>query len=379
MSTIHKRCGLGVVVVGAGIVGSAIAFYLSRRGVSVTVVEAAQPCSGASGHSFAYLNAFDKLPEHYHVLSRRSMELWDRFARLLGCDVGLRWSGRLLWESRPEDAAWLERAAGQFQAFGYPSRLINEKEMRRIEPNLVPGPVAAAILNETEGQVETGLVVQACLDNARANGAAIHLDAPVAGLTTDAARRGIRAVRTSAGEIECDVVVLAAGVASTGIAATAGVDIPQEESPGVVIRTDPRPRIVNSVIYAPAVDADHPQIHLRQTVDGSLTIGEGTQESLARDDSQEHADDLLARAVSYFPALAGAAAIPVPVGYRPMPADGLPVLGFTEGAPNLYIALMHSGVTLAPVVAELAALEIVDEVGVEALEPYRLARFRGAH
>ena len=365
--------GLRVVVVGAGIVGSTLAFYLSRRGTSVTVVEAHQPCSGASGHSFAYLNAFDKLPAHYYALSRRSMELWDRMARLLDRDIGLRWGGRLLWESTPEGAKWLEGLVEQFQALGYPTRLVDVTEMRVLEPHLDPGPVTAAALNESEGQVEPPLVVQACLDRARDNGAKVQTDARVTGLSSGDSR--IRAVRTTRGDIPCDVVVLAAGVATTEIASMAGVDVPQEESPGVVVRTAPRPPLVNSVIYAPSVDDRHPEIHLRQAADGHLMIGEGTQESLARDDSSEHAEDLLERATRYFPALAGAKAIPVPVGYRPMPADELPILGFTKEVENLYIALMHSGVTLAAVVAELSTIEIADGTAVEALDPYRLERF----
>ena len=105
-------------------------------------------------------------------------------------------------------------------------------------------------------------------------------------------------------------------------------------------------------------------------------IGEGSQESLARDDSQSHADALLARASRHLPALAdGATAVPVPVGYRPMPADGLPILGFSAAAPNVYIALMHSGATLAPLVGELAAMEIMDGARVDILKPYRPERF----
>ena len=77
-------------------------------------------------------------------------------------------------------------------------------------------------------------------------------------------------------------------------------------------------------------------------------IGEGDQESLAEDDTQTHADDLLARACRYLPGLVGAQAVPVPVGWRPMPLDGYPVMGFASEAPNLYVALTHSGVTLAP-------------------------------
>ena len=87
----------------------------------------------------------------------------------------------------------------------------------------------------------------------------------------------------------------------------------------------------------------------------------------------------MSRASHYLPALAGARAISTPVGYRPMPIDELPVIGFCEAAPNLYIALMHSGVTLAPLVGELAALEIVDDARVEMLAPYRPERFRSAN
>ena len=67
--------------------------------------------------------------------------------------------------------------------------------------------------------------------------------------------------------------------------------------------------------------------------------------------------------------------MPVPVGFRPMPIDGYPVLGFTRKVPNLYIALTHSGVTLCPLVSQLAALEIVEGARVNFLEDYRPERF----
>ena len=107
-------------------------------------------------------------------------------------------------------------------------------------------------------------------------------------------------------------------------------------------------------------------------------IGEGDQESLAEDDSQAHADDLLARARRYLPGMGAAEAIPVPVGWRPMPLDGYPVMGFAPEAPNLYVALTHSGVTLAPALSQLATQEICDGTPAEAvLGPYRPQRFAG--
>ena len=371
---------LHVVVVGAGIVGASIAYHLARRHIAVTVLERHQPGAGASSHSFAWLNAFGKEPFAYHDLNRRAMEAWRRFVQALQGEVGLHWGGEMRWVHTPEDAQALQQRIQQLQTWGYPNRLITAAELCQLEPGLVPGPVSAASLGPIDGHVEPLKVIAACLQQARARGTVVSPDTPVTGLrldTTGSTVRRVQAVHTPQGEIACDAVVLAAGTATTALAALAGHSIPQEESPGVVVRTDPLPPVLQtvSVLYMPPIDATRPEIHLRQLSDGTLMIGEGTQESLSRDDSQAHAEALLARATHYLPALKGARAVPVPVGYRPMPRDGFPVLGFPEPVPNLYIALMHSGVTLAPLVGELAAMEIVDGTRVQILEAYRPERF----
>ena len=369
---------LRIVVIGAGIVGASIAYHLSRRkDVAVTVLERDELCTGASGHSFAWLNSFGKDPVSYHHFNRRSMDIWDRFARRLGMDLDLHWGGELRWESTPERAGALQQRIKQLQAWGYPIRIISSDELRELEPGLSPGPVTTASFSEIDGRVDPLKVIEACLQRAAEDGTVVHTQTPVTELRLDGGGK-IEAVNTPSGEISCDVVVLANGTAVTELAATAGVHIPQQYSPGVVIRTDPQPPILQtvSVLHLPPIDKDRHEIHLRQSADGTLAIGQGSQESVDRDDSQEHADALLSRAVHYLPALAGARAIPMPVGYRPMPIDELPVLGFCNAAPNLYIALMHSGVTLAPLVGELATLEIVDGARVEMLAPYRPERFR---
>ena len=372
---------LRVVVVGAGIVGASIAFHLPRRDAEVTIVEQGRPGAGASGHSFAYVNSFGKEPAFYHDLNSRSLDMWDRFARRLNADIGLRWGGLLKWAETGEAADELRAQVDGLQQRGYAARMIEETEMRRLEPELDPGHVAAAAISDNEGHVDPPRVVEACLKHARAGGATVHLETRATRLLTGDAgdRRRVRAVLTDSGEIECDVVVLAAGVGTTDLAKSVGVHVPQMESPGVVIKTEPVRQLLQtvSVIYAPPVNDRRGEIHMRQYLDGAFMIGEGSQESLARNDSQDHADDLLARAVHYLPALRGSKAIAVPTGYRPMPVDGLPVLGFVDEVPNVYIALMHSGVTLAPLVGELSVVEIIDGVRVEMLDAYRVERFLG--
>ena len=367
---------MNIVIVGAGIIGASIAYHLAKRHASVTLIDKSTPGSGASSHSFAWINAGAKSPSSYHDFNRRSLEMWERFARQLDADVGLRWGGKISWECTPERAQELRKRVKQLQSWGYPTRLIDEAELRGLEPGIEPGPVAAAEFSEIEGHVEPQKVVDACISQITRLGAEVASDTEVVHLTADSNNR-VRAVHTFNGEFQCDAVVLAAGLEVTRLASMVGVHVPQEDSPGVVVRTDSRPKLLHSVpvVYTPPIDAHHQEVHLRQLADGTLMIGEGSQESLNLDDSQAHADDLLDRAIHYLPALADAKAIPVPVGYRPMPLDGYPVLGFARQAPNVYLALTHSGVTLAPLIGQLASIEILDGVRVEALDPYRPERF----
>ena len=375
---------LNVAVIGAGILGAAIAWRLAQRCVRVALIDKGEPGHGASSHSFAWINAGAKEPIGYHNLNRRSLEMWPRFAAGIGDhgdpdSVGLRWGGKVSWQSDPVAAEGLAARVRQLQSWGYPARLIDAGELKRLEPALDVGPVAAAEYSPNEGQVEPQMVVDACLRRLREMGCEIHAATEVYGFERHDDGR-IHGLATASGSRDVDAVVIAAGTATTRLAALAGVNVPQAESPGVVIRTNPLPPLLHNVpvVYAPPLGDGRREIHLRQCADGRLMIGEGDQESLAEDDTQAHADDLLARACRYLPGLAGAQAVPVPVGWRPMPLDGYPVMGFASQAPNLYVALTHSGVTLAPALSQLAVQEICDGTPADAvLGPYRPQRFAG--
>ena len=364
-----------IAVIGAGIVGGAIAFQFARRGVVVTLIDSGEPGMGASSHSFAWINAFGKEPRHYNRLNRRSLDSWDRFARLLDADIGLRWGGHLTWAATEDDGERLRSRVSRLQSWGYAARLIDGTEMERLEPQIRFGDVAAAAISDNDGHANGTLTAKACARRVRELGGKVLANSAVMGLEINDGR--VSAVHTDGPSVKCDAVVLAAGVGTTEIAAMAGVHVGQLESPGVVVRTDPRPPILRTIaaLYAPPVGESGLEVHIRQGTDGVVMIGEGTQESIARDDSQHHAEALLARAAHYLPDLEDSSVFPVPVGYRPMPSDELPIVGYTDAVPNLYLALMHSGVTLAPLIAEFAAMEVLDGARVDTLEPYRPGRF----
>ena len=375
MSTSHAKGQLKVTVVGAGIVGSAIAHSLAKRGAAVTIIDKGRPGGGATSHSFAWINATAKHPVSYHNFNRRSLGMWDRFARNLDADVGLRWGGQMEWASTEEGAAELRSRAEQLHIWGYPCQILTGAQMSNIEPSLTPRQVTTAIYSELDGMVEPTLASEALVRVAATYGAVVKLETEVTDLSIDSHSSSVFA---GSEQIDADVVVLSGGVDNTLLGEMAGITIPQQESPGVVIRTNPiTNRLLTnvSVVYAPSLEAGRPEIHMRQCLDGSAMIGEGSQESLARDDTQEHANELLSRATEYLPGLKGASAVPVPVGYRPMPLDGFPVIGFSSKAPNVYLAMTHSGVTLAPLISQLATMEIMDGAKVELLNDYRPSRF----
>ena len=364
-----------IAVVGAGVVGASIAFHLSTYGKSVTVFDKGAPGSGATGHSFAWLNAFGKLPRHYFDLNHRSMDLWTRFNETLGADVGLKWGGNDTYYSDEEKGRKLLEQCERLQTWGYPIRSITREELSQLEPNLNIGPFYAGIHTLTEGLVIPTKVAEACLAKVKNNGGEIYPDTLVKSIIENP-REII--LSTHKGEFKFDKVIIAAGVDSTGLATNLGIKLPQRVSPGVVTRTASLPPIMKtlSTIYLPPGPGDEGEIHIRQATDGSLMCGAGDQENENEDDSQEYADSLLTRAARYFPSLDGVKAQQVPVGLRPMPEDGLPVIGFSNNSNRIYITLMHSGVTLAPIVGSLGALEIATESSVDSLKPYRPTRFQ---
>jgi len=144
------------------------------------------------------------------------------------------------------------------------------------------------------------------------------------------------------------------------------------------------PRMLNTIFVAPGV-------HVHQRPDGRLVLGEqdGAPETPAHDQrlasfptrfptkeiAQEHADRLLSTARKFIPSLPDAIKLEeVVIGWRPLPLDGHPVIGPSPVAHNSYIAIMHSGVSLAPIVGELVAQELIENLERPELSPYRATR-----
>lgn len=370
-----------IVIIGGGIVGASICYRLAKRGADVTLVERHGPAAGATGRSFAWINAsFTKQPRHYHNLNRLGVHAFRDLHRELGPELPASWGGTIEWYTNPERADELRRMAGLQQEWGYPIRMINDQEIARMEPALNPGKLLAGAFSEIEGQVDAAGATRLLLRRAQQAGARIVYPCEVGEIV---AREGGYLLRTSRGELNCRTLVLASGVDTERLAAMAGVKAPLVPAPGITVRTTPQVISIRSVL----VTEDS---HLRRDLDGRFVIGDdfGPPENTIHQHLKDHPRDfpdrsyarihgerIRAGAAKFLPGLGGAGIEKVSICWRPMPKDGFPIVGFVTGAERLYLAVTHSGVTLGPLIGQLAALEILDGAKVDLLSNYRPGRF----
>lgn len=331
-----------VVVIGAGVVGAMQAFRLSERGHRVYVVERNEPCRGTTSATFSWTSAHGKSPLYYHLFNFASIELHQSLAEELGVDVWWRPCYSLhpvLDEATYDDA--LADTQSKWQE-GYRLSWIDGEEARRLSPELSPETIGASLC-EGEGTVNPFRLVFAALDAARKRGAELRWGESVIGFEKNAGR--IVAVRTDRGVITCDAVVNAAGPQAPDIARLAGIRIPFRHAKGEVLITEKYPPRLNGIIG-----------HVQQTYSGNFLIG-ATQEPNNFDtrNTASNMHQIAREACRTLPLLQNVNVIRSHAGIRPIPADGVSVVGPTTRCEGFYWAVTHSGVTLAPVMAEVIA------------------------
>jgi glycine/D-amino acid oxidase-like deaminating enzyme len=175
-------------------------------------------------------------------------------------------------------------------------------------------------------------------------------------------------IETAAGRLAADEVVLAAGAGTAALAAAAGVGVPLTAPPGLLAHSRPHARLLNGLVLAPA-------LHMRQTADGRIVIGADFGGADPGADAGATARGLFAEVRAM---LRGADALALDfhtVGHRPTPADGFPIVGRADGVAGLYLAVTHSGITLAPALGLFAADELLKGRRDPLLAPYVPSRF----
>jgi len=388
-----------VLIVGGGVIGCAVAYELAKEGLRVTLLERAGLCAGASGANGALI-----WPQAMHRgvaldLTLACARLFPTLGEELGADIEYRRTGGMVAiETEAQGAQMAEYVAGQ-PAVGLHAELLDGAEARRREPLLAPD-LRGAVFAEHGGTINPFRLTLGYAHAARVRGATLMTGTEVLSLL----RRGdrITGVRTSTGDLESELVILAGGAWSGPLAATANLRVPVTPRQGMVVVTEPAPFRLRHVLKPiksdpdmwrfsqpwppdapgkPGYDPNLPPgkgMGMAQTVTGNLVIGSTSRfVGLDRAPTLAGIRYVLESARRIAPAIGQLRMLRTWAGFRPYTPDGLPLLGPAPGVDGLVLATGHdgSGIGMSPVSARLVAAAVTKTDPPLPLEPFDPRRF----
>jgi glycine/D-amino acid oxidase-like deaminating enzyme len=363
-----------VVVIGAGIVGTSVAYELAKAGARVTVIEASHAAAGSSSASFAWTNANGKTPRSYFALNVAGMRAHLDLTREFGAAPWFNQTGSFEWWTSELARAHQRESYAQMKDWGYGVEWIDAKKVKELEPDIaIDAADGSPILYyPEEGWVHPALYVAWLLRASMARGnVEVRTGTRVVGLRTSGG--GVSGVRLSTGdEVAADAVVNCAGSWS-GDPIDGAPQIPLASTVGVLGFTLPVATTLHRQFHAEDLDvrpdgAGRIMIH-KVSVDRTIS------EQQRLDPAGEQGRALLEAASRYLPALATTQIEAIRTTMRPIPGDGLTCAGQFPQLPGYYIAVTHSGVTIAPYLGKAVADEVVHGRENNELADFRPARF----
>lgn len=367
--------GMSVVVIGAGAVGSSIAFRLAERGARVRLIDKAEPAAGTSSRSFAWANSNQKTPRDYFELNYAGLRLHRALAQELGSAPWFHPSGNVIFATDPDDIEKLEQRVARLREWGYAAEWQDAAGVRsQLEPLIAfPRDDLPVAYFPEEGWVDAPQLARAMVELARRHGATTIFRHAVTGIDQSGGK--VSGVRLDDGRtLACDVVVNAAGTAADQIARMLDLPLPLAPTPGLLVRVYVGNPPITRILHGPGVNIrpDGPGHLLLGHEDIDARLGERRQIDVAANDPL--CRELFARAQRILP-LENARIASARIGVRPYPADGHSCVGPVSARPGYFEAVTHSGVTLGPLLGKLLSAEILTGEVDPLLAPFRPDRF----
>ena len=359
------------LVIGGGAVGASLTYRLAASGAEVTLLDAGQPGSGTTSATFAISIATRKTPRHHHDLAVAGMAGHEGLAAELGLTEDTSWvhpAPVYEWATNEHDHTLIGARVARLQEWDYAAEWIDGQTLHSAEPHLAVDPrtIDRVALYPDECWYDPDLMVRTLVAAARSHGAVIKTGSPVTAL--EISTTGVTA-RAGHDTYAADRAVVCAGHRAPGVARLAGFHLPITHVPGLVVRSGPVPdQTLRGMVL-------RPDVNLRPGPGGQLVAHSYTAESDLPDRVRDPASSpwaqrILEHASGLLPAFGRAGIASARLGLRPVPADGMPIVGRLEDSP-VYAVVAHSGIHLAPVLSQLAARELLDDVPCEDLVPFR--------
>lgn len=382
-----------VAIVGAGLIGTSIAWELRERGLRVVLLDRQQPGREASSAAAGMLAPGPDDPTSLPLvpLGKASLQLYPEFVagieQASGKSTGFAPRGTLEIFFGPEAEPERDRFLLERNHLGIRTEAIPLQQAREMEPLLAPSAVAAAWIPD-EATVDPRLLIDAALSAANSRGVELRANCSVAGLLRDAAR--CTGVATAEGPIHAGHVVIAAGCFSGQMNSEIGRYAPTHPVRGQMIALRQPAASGMTRSEAPQSNGGHGPIRRVLRSGHGYLVPQGDDRILAGstlEDGQFHKVvtpgglmKILGAVSELIPALQNAEILETWAGLRPSTPDRLPILGPTD-IDGLIVATGHyrNGILLAPITAKLVSACVCGEAVKEdlaAFSPMRFARPR---
>ena len=367
-----------IVVIGAGIIGTMIAYELVKKGARVILIDKEIPASGASGNSFSWINAtYPKKPFSYNLLSQMGIEAYKNLEREFQFDI--KWSGSLEWfeELGQQEKLFAEIKAIKKYPRYTPVSLISSVEAEFMEPNVFFGDENTIVHSESDGAIDTIQAIQMIHNEFERLGGESIFSCEFLKLNEKNGR--LRSIDTTMGKFEVDHAVFACGIDTDN---NLSIDTSSTPTPGIILKSKPVENRFNKIIVGPGV-------HIHQQNDGSIVLGEQDGAPLSHFDrlkerpsrfpnkefEELHTERIINTAKNFTTGLEDIVIEKVSIGWRPLPKDRIPIIGRFKKTKGVYVSMMHSGISLAAIVSKLVSEEILENKNIPILDDFRPSRF----
>ena len=380
-----------VVVIGGGIIGAAIAYYGSKSGLDITVLEKGALASGTSSRCDGNILAIDKDPGFDSQMSLVSQQLVHELSSELEVPFEYRNPGSILvCENDAEMEAaqqWVDRQL----AAGLDFKMLDREDLRN-ESKFFADDLYGGLECKTDSTVNPYMLTFSMFHSAKKQGARIHTHTEVTNLLQNP--DGTFTIETDGDTFTANKVVNAGGVWAPRIGSMLGVDVPIHPRKGQLIVASRQEmvglrkvmefgyliskfggeRVVDEMTEKYGV-----ALVFEPTESQNFLIGSSRQFAGFNTKVNHEVTRYIAkRAVRFYPKIADMTVIRTYAGLRPWTEDHLPIISEVEGTPGFYIAAGHEGdgISLAAVTGKVVEEMLNGKETCIPTDPVRLSRFK---
>ena len=342
-----------IIIIGGGIVGASFAYHASLYNSNkITILADALPGDSkqATSNTWGWINGYSNNDKDYADFRLANLDYWPKLLEEVK-NSKYTSKGAFFWDMDDEN---LNKTIDQHNSWGHRVKKMSQLQISEIVPELNELPIIAGF-GENDLALEGSHIASKLIENSGCEIKKIK----VSGLTCK--KDHVMGVKTEKGILNADEIIIAAGLGVTDLLSSININFEMKSSLGLLAYTKPLPLLLKHPITGK-------DFHVRQDDQGRLVIGGKFDEDLSKERNIKQAAENLVQEVSsklsyndkiildYFT-----------LGLRPLPIDGRPKIGrlmnnFGKEIKGVYLAVMHSGVTNAPLAGKLGMQEIISGV-----------------